>query len=362
MYRDMLRAWVGRRLGSGVTVLACVLAVACGRTSIEPCTWQTCEDAEGGSPPTGKGGKPALGGAGSSAGKASGGAGGSLGGAGGSLGGAGATSGGGGTGARAGEGGTAGAPFDPPTVLLLLDGSTSMYDRQVWVPTYEALTGPGGPLDRFQDRVRFGFTSYRGAGQSTEDDPACAVMTSVDFGLSNTPAIREAYQALSSLPRWPPWETPTGHALNRVLPALLAESESRKKYILLISDGAPDTCATTNPQCGQDRAVFAVQQAFRAGIQTRAIGIGFGNEYPGCTPDTGRCGSDHFQDVANAGRGLRVVAPPAGYRELPCIAETDGELLATYSEQGDSARFYWTQSPQDVASAVTKVLEEILQP
>lgn len=350
----MSRAWVGLRLGSGVAVLGCVLAVACGRTSIEPCTWQVCEDDEGGKPATGKGGKPAqLGGAGASAGKASGG-----GGAGGALGGAGGT---GGSSGSSGQGGTAGAPFDPPSVLLLLDGSTSMYDRQVWMPTYEALTGPGGPLERFQDRVRFGFTSYRGAGQTTEDDPACAVLTSVDFGLSNTPAIREAYRALGSLPRWPPWETPTGHALNRILPALLAESEEPEKYILLISDGAPDTCATTNPQCGQDRAVFAVQQAFRAGIQTRAIGIGFGNEYPGCTPDTGRCGSDHFQDIANAGRGLRVVSPPAGYRELPCIAETGGELLATYSDQGDSAPFHWTKSPQDVASAVTAVLQEVVQ-
>lgn len=355
----MSRARVGLRLGSGVAVLGCVLVIACGRSSIDVCTWQRCDEGEGGTPATGKGGKSAQpGGAGSSAGKPSGG-----GGAGGALGGAAGTlSGGGGAGGSGGEAGSAGAPFDPPSVLLLIDGSTSMYDRQVWTPTYEALAGPAGPLERFQDRVRFGFASYRGAGQTSEDDPACAVMTSVDFGLSNTAAIREAYGALGALPRWPPWETPTGHALNRVIPNLLAESESLEKYILLISDGAPDTCATTNPQCGQDRAVFAVQQAFRAGIQTRAIGIGFGNEYPGCTSDTGRCGSDHFQDIANAGRGLRVVAPPLGYRELPCILETDGELLATYSEQGDVAPFYWTHSPQEVASAVTAVLQEIVEP
>jgi hypothetical protein len=358
----MSRARVGLRFGSGVALLGCALAVACGRTSIEACAWQACDEGEGGTP-NGSGGlaaqagKPAqLGGSG--AGKAGGGVG--AGGAGGAFAGfAGAVTGGGGaTAGRAGEGG---APNTPPLVLLLLDGSTSMYDRQVWTPTYEALTGPDGPLERFQNRVRFGFASYRGAGQTVEEDPACAVITSVGYGLANAPAIRQTYGSLAGLPRWPPWETPTGHALNRVIPELLAESEAVAKYILLISDGAPDTCATTNPQCGQDRAVFAVQQAFGAGIETRAIGVGFGNEYPGCTPDTGRCGSDHFQDVANAGRGRRVQAPPPGYRDLPCILETGGELLAKYSPRGDFAPFYWTKSPEEVADAVTAVLQEIVR-
>jgi len=335
-----------------------MLALACGRSSLDACAWERCEEAEAGSAPTGQGGKVTPSG-GASAGKpAAGGRAGASGGFGGSAGSGGAQSGGAGA---AGEAGAGGAPLDPPSVLLLLDGSTSMYDRQVWSPTYEALTGPGGPLDRFQRRVRFGFASYRGAGQTAEDDPACALMTSVDFGLSNTPAIREAYGGLSTLPRWPPWETPTGHALNRVVPGLLAEVDSTEKYILLISDGAPDTCATTNPQCGQDRAVFAVQQAFRAGIQTRAIGVGFGNEYPGCSPETARCGSDHFQDIANAGRGLRVSTPPAGYTQLPCIVETGGALLAAYSDHADNAPFYWTKSPQEVADAVTAVLQEIVR-
>jgi len=242
---------------------------------------------------------------------------------------------------------------------LLLDGSTSMYDRQVWQPTYEALTGAGGPLERYQDRVRFGFSSYRGRGQTSEEDPACAVMTNVDFALSNNATIRQAYGQLASVPRFPPWETPTGHALTRATASLLEDPSVAAKYILLISDGAPDTCFTTNPQCGQDRAVFAVQQAFQRGVQTRAIGVGFGNEYPGCTPDTARCGSDHFQDIANAGRGLPVVAPPPGYTSLPCIAETDGQLLATYADEGGSAPFSWTMSPADVADAVTTALQEI---
>jgi hypothetical protein len=255
-----------------------------------------------------------------------------------------------------------GAFHEPPVVLLLLDGSSSMYDSQVWTPTYEALTGASGPIARYQDRVRLGFASYRGATQTSEDDPACAEITSVPYALSNTQSIREAYDSLAELRRrWPPWETPTGHALTRLSKTLLAEPAEADKYILLISDGAPDTCLTTNPQCGQDRSVFATQQAYRAGIETYAIGIGFGNMYPGCTPDTARCASDHFQDIANAGRGLAVVAPPAGYTALPCIVETGGQLLASYSAQGAAAPFFWTQSPAEVANAVETVLQEIVR-
>jgi len=348
----MSRARIGLRVGSSVALVGCVLLLACGRTSIEGCAWDDCADASaiGGHA---AGGKPSTsGGAGAGVSAGAGGKGGTIGGA---------FSGTGGV-VSAGQpsvAGAAGAESDAPFVLLLLDGSTSMYDRQVWQPTYEALTGAGGPLERYQARVRFGFSSYRGRGQTAEDDPACAVMTSVDFALSNNRAIRDVYGGLSTVARFPPWETPTGHALTRATAALLAEPDSVAKYVLLISDGAPDTCSTTNPQCGQDRAVFAVQQAFLRGVQTRAIGVGFGNEYPGCTPDTARCAADHFQDIANAGRGLPVISPPAGYTALPCIAETDGQLLGTYADRGGSAPFTWAMSPAEVAAAVTQVLQEI---
>jgi len=359
----MSRARVGLRVGiCAVVVSASGLGVACGRTGIDACTWQACDDPDAGRDSGGNAGHTAR--AGSSAGATAGVAGVGGAGMGGASGGVGAVAGvpaGGAGAAGGGQAGSGGQVSEPPLVLLLLDGSTSMYDRQVWAPTYEALTGPDGPLERFQDRVRFGFASYRGRGASTEDDPTCAVITSVGFGLSNASPIREAYASLGSLPRFPAWETPTGHALHRVLPDLLAASPGAAKYIVLISDGAPDTCATPNPQCGQDRSVSAVQEAFRAGIETRAIGVGFGNDYPGCTSDTAHCGREHFQDLANAGRGLRVLAPPDAYRSLPCIAETEGQLLGEYSAQGDQAPFFWTQSPLEVAKALEAVLVEIVR-
>lgn len=365
----MSRARVGLRVGSIAAIFGCVLMSACGRTSIEPCAWDACEEAEGGGPSAGTAGAGGRAGApnqGGRAGRPSGGTAGTSAGGSGIAGTApivgGGGNGGGGVGGVGGnDGGSGGAPVDAPVVLLLLDASTSMYDRQVWAPTYEALTGPGGPFETYQHQVRLGFASYRGVNETSEDDPACADIRSIGFELDNASRIRELYGELGRIPRFPPRETPTGHALKRVTESLRAEASSAGKYILLISDGAPDTCVTPNPQCGQDLAVFAVQQAFLAGIETRAIGIGFGDEYPGCSPETARCGSDHFQDIANAGRGLRVVTPPAGYRDLPCVVDGGGQLLAQYSGRGDAARYYWTNSPAEVADAVTAVLREIVR-
>ncbi len=217
--------------------------------------------------------------------------------------------------------------------------------------------GADGPIERYQDRVRFGFAGYRGPGRVSEDDLACAEITHVPLALDNATTIRETYGALATRRGY--FETPTGHALARVTGALLAEPPEARKYLLLFSDGAPDTCLTTKPQCGQDRAVFAVQTALRLGIETRAIGIGFGTEYD-CNPDESRCGKDHFQDLANAGRGFPVQTPPEAYATLPCAAETGGALLAEYSEQGALASFAWAQDPEEVRSAVESLLAEIV--
>jgi hypothetical protein len=259
---------------------------------------------------------------------------------------------------EAGAGGQASEPPEPPIVLLLIDGSFSMFANSVWTPLFEALMSADGPIERYQDRVRFGFASYRGPGQTTEDDVACAEITRVPFALENSPGIREVYGALETRRGY--FETPTGHALARVTRDLLTEPPEARKYVFLFSDGAPDTCLTTKPQCGQDRAVFAVQEAFRAGIETRALGVGFGTEYD-CNPIDSRCGIDHFQDLANAGRGWPVQAPPDAYRALPCAAETGGQLLASYSPQGELAHFSWAQTPEEVRSAVDAMLAELVE-
>src|SRR4051812_32975077 len=73
-----------------------------------------------------------------------------------------------------------------PTVLLLVDNSSSMFEPRdkLWDPLYNTLMKPtDGIVASLQDKVRFGFTSYRGS--STKDDPACPNMFEVDYKLNN---------------------------------------------------------------------------------------------------------------------------------------------------------------------------------
>lgn len=354
---------VAARAGWKTVLLASWLLLACGsRSGLDRCAFRLCEELEPGGDnlagAAGAGG-PASGGAGNVAG-AGGLAGGGSAAFGGAVGAAGSAGVGGvgGVAGAAGEGGAGGVSMvESPVVLLLIDASFSMFSGAVWRPTFDALMSENGPIERYQDRVRFGFASYRGPGRNAEDDPACAEILSVPSALDNAAFIRETYGSLRVRRGY--FETPTGHALTRVTDALVNEAPSVKKAILLFSDGAPDTCSTTKPQCGQDRALFAVQRAFRLGVETYPIGIGYGSEYD-CDPADSRCGRDHFQDLANAGRGLPVQAPPAAYVSLPCAAETGGVLLAEYAEQGGTAPYVWADTPEAVSAGVEAILESLI--
>src|SRR5690606_35538307 len=110
-----------------------------------------------------------------------------------------------------------------------------------------------------------------------ETDPRCAEITSVDIDLNNHAAIDAVYAELGTA--WMPGlkrETPTGHAITRIA-AELAEympDPPGPKYILLVTDGNPNTCQILDPQCGPDASVAAVQKAYELGIGTFVIGFG----------------------------------------------------------------------------------------
>jgi hypothetical protein len=231
-----------------------------------------------------------------------------------------------------------------PTVEILVDNSSSMFeptDNPAWDYLYTALMDPvDGVVKPLEGKVRFGFASYKGSTTaSTEADPACATITSVDIALNNHAAIDAVYSSLGD--EWMPgikWETPTGHAINRVAETLAAFNADPPgpKYILLVTDGNPNTCAMLDPQCGQDLSIKAVQDAYALGIGTFAVGIGdlVTNPNNGCQAEWGRCGDDHLQDLANAGQGLPVADPPENYKYQGCTAGMDGGagvVQATYA-------------------------------
>jgi len=240
-----------------------------------------------------------------------------------------------------------------PTVELVVDTSSSMFqtaDPTAWSVLYAALDGAGGVVAGLQDQINFGFTSYKGLMGSSEVDPACAEMTTVEPGLMNFSAIDAVYKKLGAdamgvawtLQHPPPkWETPTNYAIAYAVEKLKAYDPMPPgpKYILLVTDGNPNTCMHTDPQCGQDLAIKAAQDAHAAGIGLFILGVGDIVTDPnnGCPPSA-RCGLEHLQDMANAGVGAAVApAPgcedPAGpdcqYRYSGC--NPNNTLLATYT-------------------------------
>src|SRR5262249_33647018 len=133
-----------------------------------------------------------------------------------------------------------------------------------------------GVVEKLQSKIRFGFASYKGARGTSETDPACAEMDTVDPALDNYGAIESVYGAIMLTPTSPKWETPTNFAINQTVAALADDDPGvpTNKYILLVTDGNPNTCVHIDPQCGQDQAIKAAQDAYAAGIGLLVLGIG----------------------------------------------------------------------------------------
>jgi hypothetical protein len=186
-----------------------------------------------------------------------------------------------------------------PTVVLLVDQSGSMTDdfsgMPRWDALYDTLMGAMGVVEQLQSSVRFGLTLYT----STDGDAGgmCPQLTVVPPALDNLVAIDAVYG-----PTAPVDETPTGESLALVAGDLTRFDEPGPKAIVLATDGEPDTCATPNPQQGQQVVLDAVQAAYSGGIETYVISVG------------DEVGADHLQDVANLGLGKPLDDPnPAPY-------------------------------------------------
>jgi hypothetical protein len=240
-----------------------------------------------------------------------------------------------------------------------------MFDPvNIWNPLYDVLMKPTtGIVASLQDKVRFGFTSYRGS--NVVNDPACPNLFEVDYKLGNFEPIDTLYKKQGA--EWAAgvkWETPTGAALKKAAEKLAAyvDDPPGPKYILLVTDGNPNTCGALDPQCGSDESIKAVQDAKALGIGTFAIGIGdiiAGNS--GCEPAWGRCGPLHLQDLANAGQGLPVAAPPDQLKYQACTPTQ--MLAATYAtalETPGAAPFYTAANAAELETAIRGLLNSVV--
>lgn len=286
-------------------------------------------------------------------------------------------------------GGTTGIPIDPtsgsggrescneltivpepvtPTVMVLVDNSSSMFEprESLWDLLYSTLMDPtNGVVKSLESKVRFGFASYRGSPAGVmETDPTCAEIRSVPYSLDNHQAIDTLYRQLGT--EWTQgvkWETPTGHAISRVAAELHAYEASPPgpKYILLVTDGDPNTCQVVDPQCGQDLSIRAVQDAHALGIKTLVVGIGSiiaGN--PGCEARWGRCGPLHLQDLANAGNGLGVAEPPMEFIYQSCADRYGRVLQGAYSPTPGMEPFYTATTADQLKSSLSGLLTGVL--
>lgn len=206
-----------------------------------------------------------------------------------------------------------------PTVFILVDRSSSMFEQNLWQPLK---TGVLEVVDKLESEVRFGFAAYTG-----ERGGMCPDLSSLDsVALNNYEAIKESYDALA--PPMYKGETPTARAIDEVTKLLAEEAASAADVavsptvILLVTDGEPDFCDDPNVTCSRDAVVASVQAAKELGIGTFIFSVG------------GQVDQAHLGDVANAGMG-----EPVEDRQNAVMNQCP-DRRATYSASSGNAPYF----------------------
>lgn len=179
-----------------------------------------------------------------------------------------------------------------PTVFILVDRSSSMFEQNFWDPLK---AGVLEVVQKLEKEVRFGFSTY--TGQAGGMCPDLSSLQQIDK--NNYDAIKRAYDSVGK-PTYK-GETPTASAIEAVTKRLVDEQAGlgdvmmSPTVILLVTDGEPDFCDDPNVTCSRDAVVGAVQAAKKVGVSTFIFSIG------------GQVDRNHLADVANAGLGQQVV-------------------------------------------------------
>ncbi len=218
-----------------------------------------------------------------------------------------------------------------PSVFILVDRSSSMFERGLWEPLKRGVLSIVEQLDH---DVRFGFSSYTGQAGGTCPDLTSTVMVTDD----NFAAIKSAYDAIVA-PTYK-GETPTSRSIDEVAKVLAKEPASTSKFVLLVTDGEPDFCDDPNVTCSRDAVVASVQRAKSQGIGTFIFSVG------------GSVDRAHLQDVANAGVGQAVED-----RQMAVFYQCNGGT-ASYGTVSGNAPFYEPNvtNQQQLVSALSGVV------
>jgi hypothetical protein len=209
---------------------------------------------------------------------------------------------------------------EPATVLLLIDQSQSMSfpfgSSTRWEVLRQAIVDPdNGLLAALDQSARIGLMIFTGRG-GFSNPLGCPLITEVEAQFGNVDEVRSVYLAAAPMQGG---DTPTGESIERAALALSAIASSAPKYILLATDGLPDTCAQPKPSEGLALAVDAAQRAYlQQGIRMYTLGVSEGLD------------AWRLQQLSNAGAGkdASLVFGVDAEAEEPLSASTDPRKLA----------------------------------
>lgn len=218
-----------------------------------------------------------------------------------------------------------------PQVMILIDQSGSMTEAfgQVggqnmnrWEAVRYALTDAQmGAVTKLQSSVLFAATLYHSKGGF--QGGTCPILTQSSG--TGVPKLNNR-QAIDSLlaNNDPIQDTPTAESIDAVVKEMKAwtgsgpDVQPGPKVLVLATDGDPDNCNDPNAHdaTSQKMSETAVQDAFKAGIQTYALSVG---------SDVSEA---HLARVANAGLGKPLDPPSAPFFR----GNNPAELVAAFDE------------------------------
>ncbi len=227
---------------------------------------------------------------------------------------------------------------DIPTVMILVDRSSSMWDNMFWDPLRDGVLEV---VQRLEQDVRFGLATFTGLmGQTCPLDLEDAGV--IDF--NNYDAIASFYNGIGR-PNAAS-ETPTAAGIQRARELLEADNATfpGPKFIMLVTDGNPDYCDNGQVECRADTTVRVLQDTFAADISTDSQDTVHGiRTFVVALPDPG-INQNWLTAFANAGAG-EAVASPQDTQYCSAIPAETAALLPTVDSMRPQASYGATMGP-----------------
>lgn len=241
-----------------------------------------------------------------------------------------------------------------PTIYVLVDQSQSMFEAtDFW---NKLKTGVLPVIEQLAPDVRFGFGTYTGT------NAACTGLTpGAPIAENNYTAIETAYNSLGLVNGG---QTPTPLAILQAKDVLLADPSPGDRFILLVSDGAPDFCDDPDPKCGYDALIAAMQVAYSEGVRTLVFGI----ENTGVTQATfdyfaqaGMGELPNMPEGVNPNSGMNNCSGGTGAGAWSNFRTLNGGTAATgagkYSAAGGTATAFLNSDPAALAQSILATVE-----